>query len=218
MAIKYACLLKHQTHAQAQNSDVLEAAAAAACAAWLVQLHFATSSRLLVRPPSRFGTAAACVQVLAHCSERRLAVVSCRWPETRGSGHDRQQLHLWPQVLAHCSERRLAVVPQGGNSSLAGGAVPCFDEVVLSTAAMKAFHSFDEVRRVCCGTYAAVAAWLLLRFAGNLIAISCHHLGKRGGRLLLLLLLSHIRVLKAYAGVLIWACMRTGGKSSPPHM
>lgn len=49
------------------------------------------------------------------------------------------------QVLAHCSERHLAVVPQGGNSSLAGAAVPCFDEVVLSTAAMKKLMSFNEV-------------------------------------------------------------------------
>ena len=38
------------------------------------------------------------------------------------------------------------MVPQGGNSSLAGGAVPCFDEVVLSTAAMKRLISFEQVR------------------------------------------------------------------------
>lgn len=56
----------------------------------------------------------------------------------------RRPLHAL-QVLAHCSERRLAVVPQGGNTSLAGAAVPCFDEVILTTAAMNTFHSFDKV-------------------------------------------------------------------------
>ncbi len=49
------------------------------------------------------------------------------------------------QVLALCAERQLAVVPQGGNSSLSGGAVPVASEVVLSTDRMTAIRSFDEV-------------------------------------------------------------------------
>jgi FAD/FMN-containing dehydrogenase len=57
---------------------------------------------------------------------------------------------VWLQVLEHCNARRLAVVPQGGNSSLAGGSVPCFDEVVLSTAAMKNFISFEKASADTC--------------------------------------------------------------------
>ena len=49
-------------------------------------------------------------------------------------------------MLAHCSERRLAVVPQGGNTGIAGGSVPLFDEVVLSTAGLNNIRSFDPVR------------------------------------------------------------------------
>ncbi|XP_043237977.1 D-2-hydroxyglutarate dehydrogenase, mitochondrial-like [Amphibalanus amphitrite] len=36
-------------------------------------------------------------------------------------------------VLKYCSSRRLAVVPQGANTSLVGGSVPVFDEVIIST-------------------------------------------------------------------------------------
>ncbi|KAK9803284.1 hypothetical protein WJX72_007036 [[Myrmecia] bisecta] len=52
------------------------------------------------------------------------------------------------QILAHCNQRRLAVVPQGGNTGLVGGSIPVFDEVVLSTSAMRQITSFDEVSGV----------------------------------------------------------------------
>ena len=47
-------------------------------------------------------------------------------------------------ILRHCNERRLAVVPQGGNTGLVGGSVPCFDEIVLSMGRMNSIISFDE--------------------------------------------------------------------------
>jgi len=46
-------------------------------------------------------------------------------------------------VLRHCAARRLAVVPQGGNTGLAGGGVPVFDEVVLCMSRMNRVHSVD---------------------------------------------------------------------------
>lgn len=49
------------------------------------------------------------------------------------------------KVLKYCNENMLAVVPQGGNSSLVGGAVPVFDEVVLSLSRMNKIRSFDDV-------------------------------------------------------------------------
>ncbi|KAK9832300.1 hypothetical protein WJX74_005680 [Apatococcus lobatus] len=49
------------------------------------------------------------------------------------------------KVMAHCNDRKLAVVPQAGNTGLAGGSVPIFDEVILQTAQMNRIHSFDEV-------------------------------------------------------------------------
>ena len=39
-------------------------------------------------------------------------------------------------VLQYCAGRRLAVVPQGANTSLVGGSVPVFDEVIVSTKEM----------------------------------------------------------------------------------
>ena len=35
---------------------------------------------------------------------------------------------------------------QAGNTGLAGGSVPVFDEVILQTGGMDQIHSFDEVR------------------------------------------------------------------------
>jgi len=39
-------------------------------------------------------------------------------------------------VLRYCGERRLAVCPQGANTSMVGGSVPVFDEIILNTAKM----------------------------------------------------------------------------------
>ncbi|XP_030351982.1 D-2-hydroxyglutarate dehydrogenase, mitochondrial isoform X1 [Strigops habroptila] len=49
------------------------------------------------------------------------------------------------QVLRYCYERNLAVNPQGGNTGLAGGSVPVFDEIILSTVLMNRITSFDKV-------------------------------------------------------------------------
>lgn len=48
-------------------------------------------------------------------------------------------------ILKHCNERRLAVCPQGGNTGLAGGSNPIFDEVVISTSLMNKIISFDSL-------------------------------------------------------------------------
>lgn len=47
-------------------------------------------------------------------------------------------------ILRYCHEHRLAVCPQGGNTGLAGGSVPVFDEIVLSMRSMNSVHGFDE--------------------------------------------------------------------------
>ncbi|VEU22688.1 DEKNAAC103741 [Brettanomyces naardenensis] len=47
-------------------------------------------------------------------------------------------------LLKYCNEHLLAVVPQGGNTSLVGGSVPVFDEVVISVANLNRVRSFDE--------------------------------------------------------------------------
>ncbi|KAM4043561.1 D-2-hydroxyglutarate dehydrogenase, mitochondrial isoform 2-T2 [Anomaloglossus baeobatrachus] len=49
------------------------------------------------------------------------------------------------KILKYCNERGLAVTPQGGNTSLVGGSVPVFDEILLSTALMDQVISFDDV-------------------------------------------------------------------------
>ncbi|XP_034236299.1 D-2-hydroxyglutarate dehydrogenase, mitochondrial-like isoform X2 [Thrips palmi] len=51
-------------------------------------------------------------------------------------------------ILKHCNERRLAVCPQGGNTGLAGGSNPVFDEVVISTSLMNKIISFDSLSGV----------------------------------------------------------------------
>ncbi|ORX46305.1 FAD-binding domain-containing protein [Hesseltinella vesiculosa] len=48
-------------------------------------------------------------------------------------------------ILQYCNEQKLAVVPQGGNTSLAGGSVPIFDEIILSMRHMNRIRSFDNV-------------------------------------------------------------------------
>lgn len=49
------------------------------------------------------------------------------------------------RILRYCHGRNLAVVPQGGNTSLAGGSVPLFDEVVISLKLMDKIISFNEL-------------------------------------------------------------------------
>ncbi len=46
--------------------------------------------------------------------------------------------------MKHCHARNLAVCPQAGNTSLVGGSVPVYDEVILITSLMDSVLSFDE--------------------------------------------------------------------------
>ena len=48
------------------------------------------------------------------------------------------------EILKYCNQRKLAVVPQGGNTSLVGGSVPVFDEIIINTARMNQIIDFDE--------------------------------------------------------------------------
>ncbi|XP_022090093.1 D-2-hydroxyglutarate dehydrogenase, mitochondrial-like [Acanthaster planci] len=52
------------------------------------------------------------------------------------------------QIMAYCHAHNLAVVPQGGNTGLAGGSVPVFDEIILSTSLMNNVIQFDELSGV----------------------------------------------------------------------
>ncbi|CAF0956247.1 unnamed protein product [Rotaria magnacalcarata] len=47
-------------------------------------------------------------------------------------------------ILRYCHEHQLAVCPQGGNTGLAGGSVPVFDEIVLSLRSLNSIGAFDE--------------------------------------------------------------------------
>lgn len=47
------------------------------------------------------------------------------------------------KILAYCNERRLPVVPQGGNTSQVGSAVPVEDELIMSMSLMRAVLSFS---------------------------------------------------------------------------
>lgn len=47
-------------------------------------------------------------------------------------------------ILRYCNERHLPVVPQGGNTGLVGGAVPIWDEVVISMERMNRIISIDD--------------------------------------------------------------------------
>jgi FAD/FMN-containing dehydrogenase len=47
-------------------------------------------------------------------------------------------------ILRYCHERQLAVCPQSGNTGLAGGSVPVFDEIVLSFRLFNSIGDFDE--------------------------------------------------------------------------
>ncbi|KAG6394579.1 hypothetical protein SASPL_145168 [Salvia splendens] len=49
------------------------------------------------------------------------------------------------QILDYCNSRCLAVVPQGGNTSLVGGSIPVYDEVIINIGSMNNILSFDKV-------------------------------------------------------------------------
>ena len=46
------------------------------------------------------------------------------------------------KILAYCNERRLPIVPQGGNTSQVGAAVPVEDELIMSMSLMRRVLSF----------------------------------------------------------------------------
>lgn len=48
------------------------------------------------------------------------------------------------QILELCNKHSLAVCPQGGNTSVVGGSVPVFDEIIVSTELMNNIISLDE--------------------------------------------------------------------------
>ncbi|KAF9313835.1 hypothetical protein BG003_004764 [Podila horticola] len=72
------------------------------------------------------------------------------------------------QILKYCNDNRLAVVPQGGNTGLVGGAVPVFDEIVISTANMNSIRSFDNV------------SGALVSDAGCILEVLDNYLAERG--------------------------------------
>lgn len=47
-------------------------------------------------------------------------------------------------ILRFCNANRLAVCPQGGNTSMVGGSIPVFDEVVVSTELMNSIIHLDD--------------------------------------------------------------------------
>ncbi|PAA58876.1 hypothetical protein BOX15_Mlig000340g4, partial [Macrostomum lignano] len=71
-------------------------------------------------------------------------------------------------ILRHCQKRRIAVVPQGGNTGLAGGGVPVFDELVLSLSRMNRVLEIDAV------------AGLVVAEAGCVLADLDSHLSEHG--------------------------------------
>ncbi|KAK9450815.1 uncharacterized protein V1518DRAFT_411781 [Limtongia smithiae] len=71
-------------------------------------------------------------------------------------------------VMKYCGERNLAVVPQGGNTSLVGGSVPVFDEVVLCLSNMNKVRSFDDISGV------------LVADAGCILEATDNYLAERG--------------------------------------
>lgn len=57
-------------------------------------------------------------------------------------------------IMKYCYEERIAVVPQGGNTGLVGGSTPVYDELILSTEAMREIRGFDEVSGMSKGSAA----------------------------------------------------------------
>ncbi|KAJ8971404.1 hypothetical protein NQ317_005520 [Molorchus minor] len=52
------------------------------------------------------------------------------------------------QILSFCNQENLAVSPQAGNTSVVGGSVPVFDEIILSTELMNKIISIDDTSGV----------------------------------------------------------------------
>ncbi|CAG9833544.1 unnamed protein product [Diabrotica balteata] len=48
------------------------------------------------------------------------------------------------KILSYCNENRIAICPHAGNTGMAGGSNPVFDEVVVSTELMNEIISLDE--------------------------------------------------------------------------
>ena len=70
-------------------------------------------------------------------------------------------------ALSYCNDRRLGVVPQGGNTSLVGGATP-HGELLLSLAAMRTIRSFDA------------SSGIVVAEAGVILAALDDHVSARG--------------------------------------
>jgi D-2-hydroxyglutarate dehydrogenase len=47
-------------------------------------------------------------------------------------------------ILNYCNTERLAVVPQGRNTGLVRGCVPCYDEIIVSSKLMNKIIKLDE--------------------------------------------------------------------------
>ncbi len=47
-------------------------------------------------------------------------------------------------ILRYCNKKKIAVTPQGGNTGLVGGSIPCFDEIILSLSKMNQILDFDD--------------------------------------------------------------------------
>ena len=52
------------------------------------------------------------------------------------------------QILAYCNQQKIPVVPQGGNTGLAGGAVPVNDEIILSLKNLNKIEKIDETQGI----------------------------------------------------------------------
>eukprot|EP01084_Bolivina_argentea_P004248 8080_1 len=48
-------------------------------------------------------------------------------------------------ILSYCNQRNLPIHTQAGNTSLVGGGVPVFDEIILNTSRMNSILSFDQI-------------------------------------------------------------------------
>lgn len=98
------------------------------------------------------GTDRAVVDGLTEAASDALEAFNTDWMKKyRG----KSQLALKPQttqqvseILSYCNQHLLAVNPQGGNSGLAGGSVPVFDEIVINLSRMDSIRSFDTTSGV----------------------------------------------------------------------
>jgi FAD/FMN-containing dehydrogenase len=49
------------------------------------------------------------------------------------------------KILTHCNSKNLAVVPQAGNTSLSGGHIAIYDEIIISMSLMNQIENLDEI-------------------------------------------------------------------------